>query len=79
MWGYRIGVVTQNVPPIQCNTPVDVKTDETGDAGASPVSATNLCRNSLTIRPVNGTEKTHVYQAAILGGFALRFPDRRMS
>ena len=42
--GYRIGVVTQNVPPIQCNTPADVKTDEAGDAGASPVSGTNFER-----------------------------------
>ncbi len=39
---YRIGVVTQNVPPIQCNTPTDVKTDEVGDAGANPVSDYDL-------------------------------------
>lgn len=37
-------MVTQNVPPIQCNTPADVKTDEAGDAGASPVSGTNFER-----------------------------------
>lgn len=35
---YRIGVVTSNVPPNECNTPPDVKTDEGGDAGANPVS-----------------------------------------
>lgn len=35
-------MVTSNVPPIQCNTPADVKTDEAGDAGANPVGYTNL-------------------------------------
>jgi GNAT superfamily N-acetyltransferase len=59
-------VVTSNVPPKQCNTPTDVKTDEVGDAGASPVGDADLSCGHIFIRVIKlknilteGRERSH--------------------
>lgn len=49
-------MVTSNAPPIQCNTPADVKTDEAGNAGASPVSDINLCTIRQVGRPLSAKQ-----------------------